>query len=136
MFQAILSSINSSACIYNKLAAPPTLSVQSVDLTYEEGEYQAVITFATSKNQPLGALQFIATIQGNSGANILDFWPARPPFLSGDNSKQIAENGKQARLGYQLMGAGSPSIKIVTSEPATVVIQGNHELEAFQIELK
>jgi len=119
-----------------ELAAPPSLSVQKIDITNENNVYEAVMTFSSSKNEPLGQLVFVATIQGESDSKIIDFWPANPTFLSGKDSKSIETNGKQARLVYQLMGAGYPSIKLKTSGTAIVEIQGNHDLKKFQIEMK
>lgn len=122
----------------NKLAAPPTLSIQTVDLTKPDGTFQAVITFISSKNMPLGALQFVAAIKEDSGAKILEFWPTLDggAYQSGDDSKQIEKDGKKATLIYQLMGAGKPSVKLVTSQPTKVIIAGNYIKDSYQIELK
>lgn len=120
----------------NELAKPPSLSSEKIDITTEDGGYQAVMTFTSSKNQPLGTLIFEATIQGESDSKIIDFWPANPMFASGKDSKVIKADGKQASLYYQLIGAGSPSIRLKTSGTATVEIQGNHDLQTFHIDMK
>jgi hypothetical protein len=119
-----------------ELAAPPSLSVYEIDITNKDNVYEAVMTFSSSKNEPLGQLEFYAAIQDESNSKIIDFWPANPTFLSGKDSKKIEANGKHARLIYQLMGAGYPSIRLKTSGTAIVEIQGNHDLEKFQIEIK
>lgn len=119
-----------------ELAAPPSLSLLDTNIEKTDTGYDAVMTFLPSKNRPLGALVFAATIQGESSARILDLWPAYPPFLSGPDSKNIIEDGRQAVLRYQLMGVGRPAISLKTSAPATVKIEGNHDLPTFSIEIK
>ncbi len=119
-----------------ELAAPPSLGAPKVDITKIDSGYDTVLTFTPSKNRPLGALVFVASIQGQSDTKILDFWPARPPFLSGPDSKRISEDSKQAVLQYTLMGVGHPSIRLKTSGPASVEIQGNHDLQTFSINIE
>jgi hypothetical protein len=119
-----------------ELAAPPRLSFQEMNITKTDSGYDAAMTFTPSKNRPLGALVFSATIQGESKARILDFWPVRGMFQTGDDPKRISKDGRRAHLQYQLMGVGRPSIILKTSAPATIKIEGNHYLQAFLIEIK
>lgn len=124
--------------IIRRIAAPPSLSVKEVDITKEGDVFQAIMTFSSSKNEPLGLLSFASTIQGETDTKIIDFWPTikAGSFQSGPDSKQISKDGKSAKLYYSLIGAGAPSIVLKTSGPATVVIQGNHGLETFSIDIK
>jgi len=121
-----------------KLAAPPKLSIQNVEIISKEGNHEAVLTFSSSKNEPLGLLTFVSTIQGNTETKIIDFWPTGKggAFQHGPDSKKISPDGKSAMLIYSLLGAGSPSIMLKTSGPANVEIQGSHDLLPFNIEIK
>jgi hypothetical protein len=121
-----------------ELAAPPKLSLRNVETKDENGNYRAVLTFSSSKNEPLGILTFVSTIQGDTETKIVDFWPSLDSgaFQSGPDSKKISPDGKSARLIYSLMGAGSPSVILSTSGPATVEVRGSHELQPFTIEIQ
>ncbi len=119
-----------------EVAAPPVLNFTASECTNINGTCTAVLRFTPSKNEPLGMIVFGATISGESDARITDLWPDAPPYLTGDDSKQIADDGKAARLVYQKMSVGEVAVRLKTSAPATVTIDGNHGVESFEVVLE
>lgn len=134
--QGQLADVQSAVDEIKKLAAPPSLSLHSSTITTNAGVYAAAMLFKPSKTMPLGPVVFVAEIQDGSQAMILDFWPKGSGFMTGDQSKKIQDNGRSARLEYQLIGFGYPHIELKLSSPARVRILGNHELKPFILEVK
>jgi Ca2+/Na+ antiporter len=114
------------------MASPPTLQLTGREVKTVESGYVITAQFTPSKNEPLGEINFIATIDDNSGARILDFRPTLGggAFLSGKNSKKISDDGKQARLVYSLVSAGKPTFDLSVSGKPRVKIEGNFLKEA------
>ena len=119
-------------------ARPPELSLVSHDTAINGDERVVTLRFSPSKNQPLGILRFVAELSVGSTARITDFWPTLDggAFQSGGDSKKITEDGKAARLIYQLMGAGNPTMQLKLSAPSTVQISGEYILEPIIFEVK
>lgn len=117
------------------IAEPPILSYYSKEITKIEGGYEALLSFKPSKNRHLGLIKFYVKILDNSNAEIIDFWP-EGAFISGKDSKNIAENKKEALLRYSMIGMGYPKVKLTISKPAKVSISGSHKLKEFSINIK
>lgn len=131
-----LVDVQSAVDKIEEMAAPPSLSLHERSITANAGVYAIAMRFKPSKTMPLGPVVFVAEIQDNSEAKILDFWPKGSGFMTGDRSKKIQDDGQSARLEYQLIGFGYPHIELKLSSPARVRILGNHELKPFILEVK
>ena len=122
-----------------EMAAPPTLSLlqEKVKITKTDSGYTALLKFKPSKNKPLGQIVLIATVIGELGGKIVDFWPrVGPAFLTGADSKKISEDGNKAQLIFQLIGIGNPEVELKMSEASKVLISGSHDLKALIIDIK
>ncbi len=122
----------------NKKAEPNKISFLSKEIEKTDSVYKATLRFQPSKNEPLGQLVFIARLPKESNAKIIDFWPTLGggAFQSGKDSKKISEDGQVARLIYSLMGPGYPTIELTVSEPTSILIEGNNDLEKFLIKIE
>jgi len=120
------------------LAEPCKLAFLSKKIEKDDHGYRVTLRFKPSKNERLGLLAFSAALPVNTDKKILDFWPSSKssPFSSGKDSKKIAANGKYAILRYSLIGFGYPSIDLAVSGPTKVQIQGNNDLDTFEIEVQ
>ena len=120
-----------------ELARPPSLSLMSSEIEQVDAGYRITLLFAPSKNEPLGLIVFEVTLPDASAASILDFWPAAgPAFLTGADSKQILEHGKQARLSYALLGIGAPRVTLTFSGRTEFAIQGNYLDEPINLRVE
>ncbi|MDO8733972.1 MAG: hypothetical protein Q7K21_02290 [Elusimicrobiota bacterium] len=132
--------INKKLLEIEKYTAPNTLSLYNNLITKIKSGYSLLLQFKSSKNEPLGQLVFVASIPKNSNARILDFWPSNKSgvfaFESGIDSKQIAEDGKTARLIYSLISAGNPEIELKVSEITQVIITGNYIENNIEISMQ
>ena len=121
-------------------ASPPVLSLASSSISDKDGAKVATLRFNSSKNVPLGAIVFVAEVSTFSltpPPKIVDFWPdANSAFVSGNDSKKIAEDGLSARLVYSLVGAGAPVVDLTVSSEATVTVTGNYIEKPIQIDIK
>lgn len=119
-------------------AAPPTLKLVAKEVKEIDGKVEVIVQFKPNKNVPLGSIVFSVSVEKNSDVNILDIWPDATyggPFNSGDNSKQIAADGKSASLTYSLLGVNRPTIKITLSGESVIIIAGNYLKEPVQLEM-
>lgn len=116
-----------------QLAQAPVLTLASHEIKTTDTGYRFTLQFVPSKNEPLGIIVFQATIQGESDAKIVDFWPSISggAFQSGPDSKKIDPDGKQAHLTYSLASAGRPTFDLTISGKAPVKIQSNYMTNAL-----
>lgn len=120
-----------------EIAAPPTLSFFSKEITKTDEGYDVILKFKPSKNQHLGKIRFSARIVEDSSAKIINFWPHMgPAHITGKDSKKVSADGKQARLIYSLFSADYPEVELKVSETCTVVIAGSHDLKPFTLDIK
>jgi len=122
----------------NKKAEPNKISLLSKNIE-EKGEgYKITLKFKPTKNEPLGQIVLVAKLEKLSKAKILNFWPstAGGAFQSGKDSKQISDDGYSARLIYSLMGAGYPVVELTISAQTSILIEGNHGLGKFIINIE
>jgi len=117
-----------------QMAAPPKLSLLSKEVNKTEQGYSIILKFKPSKLQPLGRVGFAAKIIDDSDSKIIDFWPTGS-FGSGKDSKKISDNGKEARLIYNLFGGALPQVKLITSGICKIEISGSHELTPIVLEI-
>lgn len=77
----------------NKKIKPPTLSLFSNNIQRTMCTIVCTLRFESSKNQPLGIIQFEVQLPIGSKSKIIDFWPTTDggAFQSGPDSKQISE---------------------------------------------
>lgn len=118
-----------------KKIKPPELSLISSDTKTENNIITCTIKFKSSKNQPLGTIQFVAELPVGSESEITDFWPTTDggAFQSGKDSKQIAQDKKSAQLIYSLMGAGTPTMELKLTKPSRFRIRGNYISKPIEI---
>ncbi|MCC6823052.1 MAG: hypothetical protein IT579_20165 [Verrucomicrobia subdivision 3 bacterium] len=119
-------------------ATPPTLSLVSQDTTTNGNACVVTLRFKPSKNQPLGQLRFNADLPIGTSVRITDFWPtlAGGPYLTGDGSKIIGEDGTGAMLRYSLTAAGYPTMELKLSGPSKVRISGEYIPEPIILDVK
>jgi len=120
------------------LASPPILRL--IDYAFEplDSGYRFTPQFSPSKNEPLGAIEFTVTVDDNSDARILDFCPSLKggAFSLNDDSIQIEEDGKRARLLYSSMSVGKPAFALTLSNKANITIKGNYLEKAIVLSPK
>lgn len=120
-----------------ELARPPSLSLTSSEIEQVDAGYRIMFLFTPSKNEPLGQIVFEVALPDESAASILDFWPAAgAPFTSDADSKQILENGKQARLSYALLGVGAPRVALTVSGTTELTIYSNYLDEPINLRVE
>lgn len=105
---------------------PPTLSLSGRKTKKLESGYKSTLQFTPSKNGPLDILIFHVSIDDDSDVRIVDFWPSGGAFIAGPDSKNIASDGKKARLSYSLMSGSSPKFDLTLSGRARIKIEGNY----------
>lgn len=122
----------------DKKAKPNQIIFRSKKIERTESGLKVTLQFRPVKNEPLGQLVFIARLQRGTRSKILNFWPSPQggAFLSGEKSKHIEDHGQAARLAYSLIGVGPPTIELTVSEPTSVRIEGNHDLEPFELKIE
>jgi hypothetical protein len=120
------------------MASPPRLLYRSHAVERRGQHLVLSVRLAPSKNVPLGALVFVAALPPSSPAIITSFWPTLDggAFLSGDNSKKIAEDGKKARLEYSLLGAGLATLELEVTAETEVRLEGNHDLQPLKFVIR
>lgn len=109
-------------------AEPPTLTLISHDVVTNENGLTVTLRFEPSKNQPLGALQFIAQLPIGSNEKIISFSPTLGggAYESSDKPSIITNEGKVARLTYSLMAVGYPTMELKLSGPSPVQVSGEY----------
>jgi len=109
------------------LASPPTLQLAGREIKASDSGYKITLQFTPSKNEPLGSIVFVATIDDNSQTRILDFWPSPlgAPSLTGDNSKAIEKDGRRGRLEFSQLSVGRPTFDLTVSGKARIKLEGN-----------
>jgi hypothetical protein len=119
-------------------ARPPTLSLISHDTITNEITRIVTLRFEPSKNQPLGALQFVAELPNGSKEKITGFLPTLGggAYQSGPDSEKIMNDGKMARLAYSLMAAGYPTMELKLSGPSAVRVTGEYIPDPIIFEVK
>jgi hypothetical protein len=126
--QAEILAINKQIEATAALAIPPTLTLTGKDTEVLTSGYKITLQFTPSKNEPLGSIVFVASIDDHSGAKILNFWPSIKggAFSSGDDSKKISADGKSAQLSYSLISMGRPTFDLTLTKKARIRIEGNY----------
>jgi len=120
-----------------EIAAPPTLSFFSKEITKTDQGYDVILKFKPSKNENLGKVGFTAKIVRDSSAKITDLWTGEGYVcLAGPDSKKISDNGKEARLIYSSISADWPIVRLKVSDACTVLIAGTHDLKPFTLDIK
>ncbi len=119
-----------------ELARPPSLSLVSAETEQVEAGYRITFLFAPSKNEPLGQIIFVVALPDASTASILDFWPANNAYSTNEESEQILENGKQARLTFALLGVESPRVTLTVSGTTQLTIHGNYLDEPIDLRVE
>ena len=116
-----------------KLAQPPTLTLHQHKTHTVGNTHTFTFQFLPSKNEQLGMISFVATIEQDGDAKIVDFWPSTnsPAFSHGPQSKQITPDGRQARLTYSLLSAGPPVIDVTVEGRAPIRLEGNYMTNAL-----
>ena len=76
-------------------ASPPTLKLTDRDAQTLDSGYCVTVQFTPSKNQPLESIELTATVDDDSDARILNFWPSLKGggFGSNKDSKRISRDG-------------------------------------------
>lgn len=119
-----------------ELAKPPQLLLQSQKIESIQEGYKIILQFASSKNEPMGIVMFVASLPETTQAKILNFWPTGGTFSSGEDSKKITEDGKMAKLAYQPLAMGLLTVELEISATTQVMMQGSHNLQPFMIDIK
>lgn len=118
-----------------RLTAPPSLSVDHVETNIENGSVSVIIYLRSDKNEPLGILAFLAELPADSDEKIIDFWPYGGAFSTGEDSKQIAPDGKSAILRYALISGINPVIEIELTGKTSIMLTGNFGPKRTQIDV-
>jgi hypothetical protein len=105
---------------------PPTLSLSGRKTKKLESGYKSTLKFTSSKNVSLDVLIFHVSIDDDSDVRIVDFWPSGGAVIAGPDSKNIASDGKKARLSYSLMSGDRPQFDLTLSGRARIKIEGNY----------
>jgi len=105
---------------------PPTLSLSGRKTKKLESGYKSTLQFTPSTNGPLEILIFHVSIDDDSDVQIVDFWPSGGAFIAGQYSKNIASDGKKARLKYSLTSGNRPKFALTLSGRARIKIEGNY----------
>ncbi|MDP8246522.1 MAG: hypothetical protein P9M00_00120 [Candidatus Tritonobacter lacicola] len=119
------------------MAEPSKLSLLRENVIKTEEGYTVSLKFKPSKNRNLGAIVFTAKVINGFNIRIVDFWPTIEggAFSSGPKSKEISEDGKNAKLTYQLLGVGAPTVELKISDRGNIIIQGNHLSEPVNLKV-
>ena len=104
----------------------PTLSLSGRKTKKLESGYKSTLQFTPSNNGPLDILIFHASIDDDSDVQIVDFWPSGGAFIAGEYSKNIASDGKKARLSYSLTSGNRPKFDLTLSGRARIKIEGSY----------
>ena len=122
----------------SRLAGPPVLTLARSTFTTIDAGYLAELRFMPSKNEPLGIVVFVVSVIDQSESRIIDFWPSTKAggFSSGDDSKRIAEDGRQARLAYALLSPGGPIVDLKVSSNCKVRISGNYISDPIELSIE
>ena len=120
----------------SEMAEPPVLSLINLNTEVTADGYSTIISLNSSKNEPLGLIQFIAVLPKENASKIVDFWPEGGISSTGKDSKKISTDGRIAILTYQPISAIPVKIKLVTSGSTPVLLQGNYIKEPINIEIK
>ncbi len=102
---------------------PPTLSLSGRKTKKLESGYKSTLQFTPSKND---ILIFHVSIDDDSDVQIVDLWPSGGAFIAGKYSKNIASDGKKARLSYSLTSGSRPKFDLTLSGRARIKIEGNY----------
>jgi hypothetical protein len=105
---------------------PPTLSLSGRKTKKLESGYKSTLQFTPSNNGPLDIIVFDASIDDDSDVQIVDFWPSGGAFIAGEYSKNIASDGKKARLSYSLTSGNRPKFDLTLSGRARIKIEGSY----------
>ncbi len=105
---------------------PPTLSLSGHITKKLESGYKSTLQFTPSNNGPLDILIFHVSIDDDSDVQIVDFWPSGGAFIAGEYSKNIASDGKKARLSYSLTSGNRPKYDLTLSGRARIKIEGSY----------
>ncbi len=105
---------------------PPTLSLSGRKTKKLESGYKSTLQFTPSNNGPLDIIVFHASIDDDSDVQIVDFWPSGGAFIVGENSKNIASDGKKAHLSYSLTSGNRPKFDLTLSRRARIKIEGKY----------
>lgn len=95
---------------------------------------QIIISFNSSANLPLGAVEFSIEIESKPDAKILSISPAETIAFAVRST--IEKNMRKGYLSYVSSGSTSPKIQITLSAPAKLIIQGKPALSAFTLDIK
>lgn len=119
-------------------ARPPALSLLSHDTVTNGTARIVTLRFEPSKNQPLGALQFIAELPNGSNEKITSFLPTLDGgvYATGDNPAMITDDGKVARLSYSLIAVGYPTMELKLSGASVVRVSGEYIAKPIIFEVK
>jgi hypothetical protein len=104
----------------------PTLSLSGHKTKKLESGYKSTLQFTPSNNGPLDILIFHVSIDDDSDVQIVDFWPSGGAFIAGEYSKNIASDGKKARLSYSLTSGNRPKFDLTLSGRARIKIEGSY----------
>ena len=94
---------------------------------------KVIITFDSSANLPLGAVEFFVEIENKTDAKILSIMPADIAFAV---MSTIDKNKVKGHLSYVSSGSSSLKIQITLSAPAKLIIQGKPALKPFTLDVK
>ncbi len=105
---------------------PPTLSLSGRKTKKLESGYKSTLKFTPSNNGPLDIFIFHVSIDDDSDVQIVDLWPSGGEVIAGPDSKNIASDGKKARLSYSLTSGNRPKFDLTLSGRARIKIEGNY----------
>jgi len=115
-----------------EMSSPPVLSLVDKSIKKTDSGYEATLKFKPSKIQPIGRIGFIVKLPESSPVKIIDISP-KGPALTGQDSKKISNDAKEATLIYSLLGGNFPSLELKLSGPETIQIAGSHIPESKPI---
>jgi hypothetical protein len=102
----------------------------------EDGSFVLALHFRPNKNEQIGQVGLAAAIPLDSSSKITNIWPAGgEPFMSGDQSKKILEEGRVATLFYKPLGM-NVNVEITVTAPTLIRIEGNLGVEPFEVEIQ
>ena len=88
---------------FSEMAEPPVLNLINLNTEVTAYGYSTMISLNSSKNEPLGLVQFIAILPKENVSKIVDFWPEGGISSTGKDSKKISSDGRIAIPGYWLV---------------------------------